>query len=156
MCAACVCSGGFSAVALVRSGISAWRGKRREDDGCGGDRSLGSASGNLHASGERQCATAGADPSRSVMFDDLASHAAPTTSQIELQSLSRRPCARVGDASVTLIETIPVGTFRAMRDRVLALAATGSTAGKHLIIATASPCHGATTLLGFAGARTED
>jgi hypothetical protein len=48
----------------------------------------------------------------------------------------------------TGIETIPVGVFRAVRDRVLAQAAT-STSGKALIVATCSPCHGATTLLQF-------
>jgi hypothetical protein len=49
----------------------------------------------------------------------------------------------------TGVETIPVGAFRAVRDRMLALARDGATAGKHLIVATASPCHGATTLLAF-------
>lgn len=55
----------------------------------------------------------------------------------------------------TGIETIPVGTFRALRDRVLALAQAGAAGGKQLIIATASPCHGATTLLRFGSVREE-
>jgi hypothetical protein len=52
----------------------------------------------------------------------------------------------------TGIETIPVGTFRAVRDRLLTLAHSGAAAGKQLIIATCSPCHGATTLLAFGAA----
>ena len=50
----------------------------------------------------------------------------------------------------TGIETILADTFRRLRDDVLALAQQGEIAGKQLIIATASPCHGATTLVEFA------
>ena len=49
----------------------------------------------------------------------------------------------------TGIETIPVGFYRETRDRLLALAAAGTARGKHLIVSTLSPCHGAANLLQF-------
>ena len=49
----------------------------------------------------------------------------------------------------TGIETIPVGFYRETRDRLLALARDGGAAGKQVIVATLSPCHGAANLLRF-------
>jgi len=49
----------------------------------------------------------------------------------------------------TGIETIPVGYYRQTRDRLLALARSGAAAGKDVIVATLSPCHGAANLLHF-------
>ncbi|HMA34393.1 MAG TPA: hypothetical protein VKY74_07900 [Chloroflexia bacterium] len=50
----------------------------------------------------------------------------------------------------TGIETIPVGYYRETRDRLLAQALDGSASGKHVIVSTLSPCHGAANLLHFA------
>jgi hypothetical protein len=49
----------------------------------------------------------------------------------------------------TGIETIPVGFYRETRDRMLAAAHAGTAHGKHVIVSTLSPCHGAANLLYF-------
>jgi hypothetical protein len=84
---------------------------------------------------------------------------APRTWDLEdtVRDFSRRHADRYAEPAIfrtvyrtTGIETIPVGFYRETRDRLLALAADGTAAGKQVIVSTLSPCHGAANLLQFA------
>ena len=69
------------------------------------------------------------------------SHADTTAASIVFQPRFRVPG----------VDTLRIGEYTGARDRLLALAAQPKSAGKEVVIATCSPCHGAVSLLRVTG-----